>query len=51
MNWKGYEWMNGQPWGVAHPNKNHTWWCDETETSIKRILSLKSSNYMEKEKA
>lgn len=34
MNWKGYEWMNGQPWGVAHPNKNHTWWCDETETSI-----------------
>ena len=32
--WKGYEWMNGQPWGVAHPNKEHTWYCDKAETNV-----------------
>ncbi len=31
ITWKGYEWMNGQPWGEAHPDKTQLWYADETE--------------------
>ena len=34
IKWKGFEWMNGQPWGVAHPHKNQVWYADESETSV-----------------
>lgn len=40
LNWKGYEWMNGQPWGVAHPDKKHVWYADEMETTISNNGSL-----------
>ncbi len=40
LNWKGYEWMNGQPWGVAHPDKNHVWYADEMETTVSDKGSL-----------
>ena len=29
FDWKGYGWMNGQPWGVAHSDKNQLWYSNE----------------------
>lgn len=34
IEWAGYHWMNGQPWGVAHPNPKHVWYADEKETNV-----------------
>lgn len=34
IEWAGYHWMNGQPWGVAHPDPKHVWYADETETKV-----------------
>lgn len=32
--WKGYSWMNGQPWGVAHPKPDQLWYADANEAKI-----------------
>jgi beta-glucanase (GH16 family) len=29
IEWAGYHWMNGQPWGVAHPNTKYVWYASE----------------------
>lgn len=34
IEWAGYHWMNGQPWGVAHPNPQHVWYANENETKV-----------------
>ena len=34
LEWMGYTWMNGQPWGIAHPNKDQQWYADPDETKI-----------------
>lgn len=40
MEWSNYEWMNGQPWGEAHPNKDVIWYADKDETYTDRQGSL-----------
>lgn len=37
LHWKGYHWMNGQPWGTAHPNAKYTWYADESETIVRNV--------------
>ena len=32
--WKGYSWMNGQPWGVTHTKPNQLWYADANEAKI-----------------
>lgn len=44
--WKGYKWMNGQPWGVAHTNKNHVWYADEKETWVVNSFEGKDGEFL-----
>ena len=32
--WKGYSWMNGQPWGVTHTKPNQLWYADANEAKL-----------------
>ena len=34
FNWKGYDWMNGQPWGEFHPNPKYIWYSDKNEARV-----------------
>lgn len=34
LNWKGHDWMNGQPWGEAHPNPNIICYADKNESIL-----------------
>ena len=34
LNWKGYDWMNGQPWGIAHPNPGVICYADKDEAIL-----------------
>lgn len=38
--WKGYGWMNGQPWGVAHPSKKRLWYSNENLAKVDENGSL-----------
>lgn len=48
LNWAGYHWMNGQPWGVAHPNPDIIFYASEDEVSTlpddPNILQLSINN-------
>lgn len=39
LNWKGYDWINGQPWGEAHPSPDVICYADKDET----VLNLDGS--------
>ena len=34
LTWKGYDWMNGQPWGEAHPNPEIICYADKDESIL-----------------
>ena len=34
LNWKGYDWINGQPWGEAHPSPDVICYADKDETVL-----------------
>lgn len=34
LNWKGYDWINGQPWGEAHPSPDVICYADKDETIL-----------------
>lgn len=51
LEWAGYHWMNGQPWGIAHPDPDILFYADETEVekltneNNTEILSLSVNNH------
>lgn len=34
MTWCDFKWMNGQPWGVAHPKPNYQWYASENMSYV-----------------
>lgn len=49
INWKGYNWLQNERWGLVHPDKSH-WWYDESASFVDsedrlNLLTKKNPRY------